>query len=400
MYQPSKEILERYADVLVNCALNSGKGIKPGEAVLLQVPECAKPMLLALQKEVLKAGGNYITQYIPDGTERQYFELAGDKQLDFFPEKLLRGRVDEMDHSIFIIAEHDKKELEGLDAGRIMRRSKAFKPYMDWRNEKENRGKFTWTLALYGTEDAAKEAGMSLEEYWSEIIRACFLDIENPVEKWKGVLEEVDRVKNELNNLEIDKLHVESQGVDLWIGIGKGRKWMGGTGRNIPSFEVFISPDWRRTEGHIEFDQPLYRYGNKIEGINLEFKNGEIIKAEADKGENVLLEMIKSDEGAKRVGEYSLTDVRLSRISRFMAETLFDENYGGENGNTHIAIGNAYKDSYPGDPSKVIKEEWDKLGYNESAVHTDIISTRNRVVTAYLMNGKEMVIYRDGRFTI
>jgi aminopeptidase len=187
--------------------------------------------------------------------------------------------------------------------------------------------------------------------------------------------------------------------MDLIVGLGEGRKWLGGSGRNIPSFELFISPDWRLTEGKAKFDMPLYRYGNKVEGISLEFKEGLVVKSGASSGEEVLKEMIAS-ENANKIGEFSLTDIRFSRITQFMAETLFDENFGGKYGNTHIALGNAYKDSYPGDPSKVSKEEWKKLGYNDSIVHTDVVSTENRVVTAFLESGEKIVIYKDGQFTI
>jgi aminopeptidase len=131
----------------------------------------------------------------------------------------------------------------------------------------------------------------------------------------------------------------------------------------------------------------------------LKFEKGKVVHAEAKEGENILKEMIAS-ENADKIGEFSLTDFRLSKIDRFMAETLFDENFGGKFGNTHIALGNAYKDSYPGDPSKVKKESWAEMGYNESVIHTDIISSENRVVTAELENGEKIVIYKDGMFVI
>ncbi len=400
MYQPSEEILDKYADVLVNSALGDCKGIKKGDVVFIQVPECAKPMLVSLRRAVLKAGGHPIIQYMPDNIAKEFYELANEEQINFFPAKYLKGRIDEIDHSIFIEADTNPHELKSVEPKKMMEKSKAFKPYMEWRDEKENAGKFTWTLALYGTEAMAKEAGITLEEYWGEIIKACYLDEESPREKWKEIFNEVERVKDKLNSLKIKKLRIRGVQIDLTIGLGENRKWMGGSGRNIPSFEVFISPDWRLTEGKIRFNQPLYRYGNLIKGARLEFKNGEVVKAEADEGEQVLKEMIVSDEGSKRVGEYSLTDSRLSRITQFMATTLFDENRGGEYGNTHIALGKAYQDSYPGDPSKITKEQWKEMGYNDSAVHTDIVSTENREVTAFLEDGREMVIYVDGKFVI
>ncbi len=83
-----------------------------------------------------------------------------------------------------------------------------------------------------------------------------------------------------------------------------------------------------------------------------------------------------------------------------MANTLFDENVGGKYGNTHIAVGMSYKDAYDGDPIKVKKAEWEKMGFNDSGEHCDIISTEDRVVTAILKNGEEKIIYKNGRFVV
>ncbi len=404
MYHPSKKILEKYADVLVNYALNSGKGVKRGEVVLIQVPECAKPILVELNKAVLQAGAHPLIQYLPDGMSRDFYNFANSEQVAFFPARYLRGRIDNIDHSIMIIADTDKHELEGIDPKMIMDKSKAFRPYMDWRNKKENAGKFTWTLGLYGTKAGADEAGMTEKEYWKEIIKACYLNDKDPVKTWKKISQEVERVKNKLDKLKIEKVRIESVGgpvkkTDLTVVLGKNRKWMGGGGRNIPSFEVFISPDCRYTEGHIYFNEPLYRYGNLIKDIYLEFKGGKVVRVTAKKGEKILKQMIEN-AGADMIGEFSLTDSRISRITKFMAETLFDENKGGKYGNTHVALGAAYKDSFPGDPNKVKKAEWKNMGYNDSVVHTDIVSTENRVVTAWLPNGKTRLIYKNGKFTI
>ena len=115
VYIPSQKILDKYAQVLVNFALGSGKGIKKGEVVFLQVPECAKLLLISLRRAVLKSGGHTIIQYAPDGMSREFFELASDDQLKFFPENYLKARVDVIDHSVFIIADTDMHELEGID---------------------------------------------------------------------------------------------------------------------------------------------------------------------------------------------------------------------------------------------------------------------------------------------
>jgi len=113
----------------------------------------------------------------------------------------------------------------------------------------------------------------------------------------------------------------------------------------------------------------------------------------------VLKEMIAT-VGAERIGEFSLTDRRFSRITRFMAQTLYDENFGGAHGNTHIALGRSYQDAYDGDPAGVSAEEWERLGFNSSSVHTDVVSTSERIVTATLRSGEQRVIYRDGEFQL
>ena len=398
-YQPSEELLEKYADVMINFALNGGEGVKNGEVVQLRVSEVAKPLLVALRRAVLKAGAHPIIFYTPDEFAREHYELASDEQLSFFPKKFLKGLVDEIDHTVAVLSETDKKELDGIDSGKIMAAQKALKPYMDWRREKEGAGEYTWTLCMYGTQAMADEVDLSLEEYWDEIVKACYLDDPQPAEKWKALYKDLYEYKDRLDALPIEKLHIEAPDTDLWITIGDNRKWLGGSGRNVPSFELFISPDWRGTEGKIQFTEPLYRYGNLIKDAYLEFKDGRVVKATASAGEDILKEMI-AVENADKVGEFSLTDRRFSRITKFMGETLFDENVGGENGNTHIAVGAAYRDSYTGDQSNVSEEEWESMGYNNSVVHTDIVATSNRVVTAYLKDGSNRVIYQDGEYQV
>ena len=403
-YTPPQKILEKYANVLVNFALAGGKGIKKGDVVRIICPESAKPLYVELLKAVTKSGGHALGVYLPDSdgkynTSRDFYELADEAQLRFFPKKFTRGLIDEIDHQIGILSTTDPRSLKGIDPKKIMQVGEARKPAHEWMNEKENRGKFSWTLALYGAEAGAKEAGMSLETHWKEIINACFLDKKDPVKEWIRTQKEINRLTKKLTNLKIEKLHVKGNDVDLWVQIGKDRRWLGGRGANIPSFEVFTSPDWRGTSGWIRFNQPLYRYGNLIKGIRLEFKNGKVVKATAKSGEKVLREMIAT-KNADKIGEFSLTDSRLSRITKFMAETLYDENIGGKFGNTHIALGNAYQDGYNGNLIKMKKKDWVKCGFNTSSVHTDIISTVDRTVTAYLSNGKEKVIYKDGKFTV
>jgi len=104
------------------------------------------------------------------------------------------------------------------------------------------------------------------------------------------------------------------------------------------------------------------------------------------------------DKGANKLGEFSLTDKRFSKINLFMANTLFDENYGGKYGNCHIAVGASYPDSYAGDVKRLSKEHKEKLGFNDSALHWDLVNTEKKTVSAHLASGKKVIIYENGKF--
>jgi aminopeptidase len=180
--------------------------------------------------------------------------------------------------------------------------------------------------------------------------------------------------------------------------LGQFRRWIGVSGNNIPSFELFVSPDWRGVEGVYFADQPSYKNGNYVRGIRLEFKRGSVSLATAQEGERFLKALVATDAGAGRLGEFSLTDRRFSRINRFMADTLFDENYGGKHGNCHIALGFSYIDTYSGELSSMNKKEKTSLGFNESAIHWDLVNTEPKRVTARLTDGSSRVIYENGEF--
>jgi aminopeptidase len=311
----------------------------------------------------------------------------------------MKGRVKQADHFLMVLAETNYHELEGIDPQLIMERNMVFKPYKDWRDHKENKGKLTWTIGLFPTPAMAAEAKLTLRQAWQQVIKACFLNYTDPVKKWQNVQKKSETIRKKLNKLEIETVNIKSKDTDLNITIGQNRQWLGGGGRNIPSFEIFTSPDWHGTNGHIYFDQPLYRQGNLIKNIHLTFKDGVVTESKAGFGEKYLQQLIKTPNSDK-IGEFSLTDKRFSKINKFMAETLYDENFGGPFGNTHIALGSAYKDTFNGKLNKLSPKDWENLGFNDSAVHTDIISTENRVVTATLKSGKKIILYQDGEFKI
>lgn len=398
-YTPSPKILENYAKILVTFALNSGKGIKKNDVVYLRADIPALPLAKAVYKQIILAGGHPITSLNDEEFMPLYLKNASQPQLKFFPKKYYKGLADTVDHWVSISADEDPFFLKGIDPKKIITSSKSKKPFRDWLDKKEDKGQFTWTLCIYATEGMAKEAGLSVKQYWEQIEKACFLRAKDPIKKWREIFSESKKIINKLNKLPIDTLHLEAKNTDLTIKLGDRRKWIGGSGRNIPSFEIFTSPDWRGTNGTVYFDLPLYRYGNIIKDIKLEFKNGKITKATAKKNQKLLREMI-SQKNADKIGEFSLTDKRFSKINKFMANTLFDENFGGPYGNTHLAVGKSYHDTCSGNTSNMTEKDYKDLGFNDSPEHTDIIASTPRTVTATLKNGKEKVIYKNGKFLV
>ena len=394
-----EKILQNYADLMVNFAANERKGAQKGDVVVVKVPESASIMLKYFQRSILKAGAFGVYEIMPEGLARDFFEMASPEQLNYYDEDVILAKNKQTQHVIYMKGTNNPLELVGVDPKKIEQRSKLFSKYSRELMEKFDRGDGSWTLALFGTKAMAEQAKMSLKDYWDEIIHACFLDKEDPVKCFDEIFNKIDKVSKWLDGLNIQKVHVVGEDVDLHIGIGSNRKWIGGSGHNIPSFEVFTSPDFTQTEGYIKFNQPLYYAGNVIRDIELKFEKGKVVEFDASENKDSLAEMI-AHKGANMVGEFSMTDRRFSRITKFMANTLYDENVGGKYGNSHIALGNAYKTCFKGDFNAVEKLQWEKMGYNESDVHTDIVTTTNRTVTAELEDGSQVVIYKDGQFTL
>ena len=400
MYTPSQEILEKYADVMVNFALRGWKWIKKWDVVFVQIPEWAKPFYIPLQTAILKAWWHPIMQYLADGVDRNFYENASDEQLSFIPEAYQKWRIESSTHNMRVIADSDLHELDWVDPSKMMKRAQAAKNFRKLRDKKERDWKFSRTICMYWTEAMAKEAWLSLEEYRNQIIDACFLNEPDPVKKRKEVNSEIHRVKDKLNEMKLEYVHVIWPDEDLKLKIWSDRLRAAWAGCNIPSFEVFTSPDCRDVNGWIKCNQPLYRYWSLVEWIRLEFKDWKLIKASADKNNDILQEMIKI-EWMDHLWEFSLTDARISRITRFMAETLFDENVWWEYGNTHVALWTWFDECYAGDLSKLDDPEFKKsIWLNFSAEHVDVISTAPRKAIWTLPNWEEILIYENWKFMI
>lgn len=399
MYQPSPLTLQKYASVIVDFALNSGEGIKPQEVVLIGSQMPGLPLAREIFRRVLRSGGHPLVTLIDDQFKLIKLTEGSDQQVEFFPAAYYNGLADTIDHSVHILADADPLFLATADPRKIIMNSASTKPYRERLDAKEDAGRFSWTLCLYGTEGTARQASLGLEEYWNQIERACFLTEEDPIARWRSVYAEMHRIMAALDEMPMVKVRVEAAGTDLIVAIGENRRWLGGRGRNIPSFELFTSPDWRGVEGRISFDLPLLRYGQIVRDISLEIEAGKIVKATAGSNEKLLHEMI-AQSNADKIGEFSLTDRRFSRITKFMAETLFDENFGGEFGNIHLAVGKAYHDACTGDIGKMTPADFERLGFNDSPEHTDLIATSDRTVIATLSDGSRRIIYEGGEFRV
>ena len=173
---------------------------------------------------------------------RFLLENGSDEQVSFFPKLYWQGVVDSVDHILFIISDPDIHALEGLPAARISMMNSARAPYMAMREKKEQAGKLSWTLCLYGTASAAEEAGLPLDEYWEQIIEACYLREDDPVTKWKNIQAEIETIKHKLDALQIEKLHIKGVDADLEIRLGKNRQWLGGTGATFQASRYLFLP--------------------------------------------------------------------------------------------------------------------------------------------------------------
>ncbi|MDY7001261.1 MAG: aminopeptidase [Thermodesulfobacteriota bacterium] len=398
MFTP--EQLKKYAEVLIwGLETSRGKKIKPGGTVLIQYDAPALKLAeilygLLVRKRTLvvqrvnKTANMELDFFLEAGPKQLLFQVPGDLEL-----------YENLDGAIHLLAPKSLTHLKDIDPEWLHTAAQARKPLNDILERRERSGDYGRTLCVYPTREIARCAGLSLKDYAKQLIKACYLDKSDPVHEWKLTRKKIQAVLDWLNSMDVDSYHIESEKIDLVITPGERRKWIGLTGQNIPSFEVYLSPDWRGTKGVYFADLSSYRNGNLIQGIRLLFERGNVVKAGADVGGGVLRNQITTDKGAARLGEFSLTDTRFSRIDRFMAMTLLNENFGGGHGNCHVALGASLPEAYAGDPASLTEERKKELGLNSSSLHWDMINTEKKTVTARLSSGKKKIIYENGRFT-
>lgn len=393
--------LEKYADVLLWGMQTARKpGFQSQDIVLLRYDFPARALAEVLFEKLISQG-LYPVHRIggSPAMERALFSMGNSGQITFIPP----GEEELMHHlngCISLLAPESLTHLQDIDPERIGSSVLSRKKLRDILDQRENQGLFGWTLGLLATPELAKNAGIEERSYWDQIVRACYLDHPDPVGKWQDIFEQASEIKNALNSLHIDQLHIQSPNCDLMVTPGQMRQWVGVSGHNIPSFELFTSPDWRGTEGVYYMNQPTYRSGNLVTNLRLEFKQGCVCSATAEQGQDFVRKQLRLDQNADKIGEFSLTDKRFSRIDTFMAHTLYDENYGGDFGNCHIALGASYAETYSPGAGQLTESLKASLGFNDSALHWDLVNIEPKVVTAKLSTGQRKTLYEDGVFTL
>jgi aminopeptidase len=392
--------LENYADVLWwGLSTARRQRFRKNDVVQIRFHASAVRLTEILYRKLLEKGLNPVPRLSPTpDMERSFYRLSGNRQLVFVPPGEERF-AENLSGSIFLNAPESLTHLRDADPRKIGRATVAHKLLRAVLERREAQGAYSWTLCMLPTAELARQAGLGVQAYSRQVVRACFLDAAAPVSAWKAIHRRAGEIKRWLDGMPVARFRVESDGTDLELALGAKRRWAGVSGRNIPSFELFVSPDWRGTRGVFYADQPSFRNGNIVRQVRLEFRNGRLARAGAKEGVDFLKNQLALDPGASRVGEFSLTDRRFSRIDRFMANTLFDENYGGTHGNCHIALGSSYGNTYAGDPRRLTGTLKDKLGFNDSALHWDFVNTEKKRVTAILADGSRVVVYENGEFS-
>lgn len=271
----------------------------------------------------------------------------------------------------------------------------TIKEYRDY----QNKGLIKWNISSASNLFWANSLGISEDELWEYILDICLINDENPKELWENKMAKL-RVRAEyLNNLNIDRLiYRNSLGTNLEIGIPEGYLFQSadsGVIVNMPTEEVFTSPDRLRVQGIVYSSKLLIHNNNEIADFWLKFRDGKIIDYDAREGKNILKGIIETDEGSRFLGEVALVDYdsAISKTNIIFKNTLYDEN-----ASCHLAIGTSFPECIRNGLSKSIDELQD-LGLNYSKEHVDFfIGTRDLNVKAVLKNGEEVVIMENGNF--
>lgn len=340
------------AKVLVEYSME----VHPGDHVAIVGSPLAEPLIKEIFRYTLHAGGHpypFLGMELMQGMggfDEILFKEGSDAQIQHV------SRTDtmiftEFEAMVTIRSQGNIHSLSNIDPGRQVLWRKARSSILETYFRRGAAKEFRWCVTLFPTSGYAQEADMSLTEFEDYVYQATFADTEDPIGKWK----QIHTRQQELVDWLVGKKQIEIRGpnVDLQLSID-GRTFINADGKNnIPSGEIFTGPIEDSVNGWVHFTYPASYDGQVVHDVQLEFEDGRVVKASAEKNEDFLLEMINTDPGARYLGEWAIGTNNM--IDRFIKNTLFDEKIGGT---FHIALGRGYPQTG---------------SVNKSAIHWDMI---------------------------
>lgn len=361
---------------LAKLAVNYSVEVKKGQRVFIGGPALAKELFQAVYVEVLKAGGHPLLSPRIEGAAELFYKYGSEDQLLYYDE--VSKKIDkEFDCFIIIQGDYNRKKLSLVDPKLIAKKrgSPANKEFEMIVKKRFANGEMKWVAIPYPCHSYAQEASMDLFSYSDFVRKALFLDKEDPINEWKEMEKKNKKLVEYLNQFE--NFQVLGEDTNLTLSV-KGRIWCNASGRvNLPDGEVYTGPLEDSVNGCIRFTYPGIYQGREIENVYLEFKDGKVTKATADKGEELLHEII-AIENANIIGEFAFgTNYGITDFTKNMA---FDEKIGGT---MHCALGAGY----PETGSK-----------NYCGIHWDLLKDMRLPESKVIADSK--VIYEEGKWKI
>jgi aminopeptidase len=384
---------DRKLDRLAEVAVRVGLGLAPGQQLVMTATLDAVPLARLITKHAYQAGASLVTTlYSDEESALVRYRYAPDGSFDTAASWLYEGMAQAFRNGSarLAIAGGNPSLLSQEDPEKVGRAnravSKAYRPAL----ELITRHDINWTIVASATPAWAAEVfpdlpqSKAISRLWDAIFAASRADQMDPVAAWKEHDGKLHARADRLNQKRYSALHFRGPGTDLKVGLADDHLWLGGgtmagNGRycvpNLPTEEVFTTPHKDRVEGHVTSTKPLSHQGTMIEEISVRFEAGRIIEAHASRGEQVLQQMIDTDEGARRLGEVSLVphSSPIASSGLLFKNTLFDENAA-----CHIALGQAYSTCLK-DGDRLTPEELAARGANDSLIHVDWMIGSNRI---------------------
>jgi len=338
----------KFAQILVD----HSTGVKPGDRVAITSTPLAEPVLRALYALVLERDAYpHLLLDLP-GQDELLFAHASADQLDFVP-VFHKLAFEQFDVLIKIRAENNTRALSSIDPVRAARRQKTMAGLIETQMLRGAEKKLRWMSTQYPTDAYAMEASMGGDEYQDYFFRACHADegTLDPVAYWQGVKQRQQKIIERIEGH--DRVELRGPNVDLSLSI-KGRRFVNAFGEhNLPDGEIYTGPVENSASGWVRYSYPAVYQGRVVEGIELAFAEGKVVKASARQNQDFLLQMLETDASAKYIGEFAIgTNYE---IDRFTGSILLDEKIGGS---FHMALGAGYPETGSQNRSRI---HWDMI---------------------------------------